>query len=112
MHFMRLTLLSIVITLFLNCASKKSNFFVHNKDTETIDSLFIYVGDKTYLIEDLAPNTSKGIKVLKMGGKKISLQADNEKSMVSSSVEHPPFRGTLRLIITKKRILSESTFSN
>jgi hypothetical protein len=109
---MRLILVSVVITLLLNCSGKKHNFYVHNKDTQAIDSLRILVGDETYLIEYLQPRTTKGIKIYKLGGKQISFQADDGKLMPLSSIQKPPFRGTLRFIITKERILSTRTSSN
>ena len=111
-NFIKLFLLLETLIFISSCTDKKNNFYVHNKDVETIDSLHIYVGNDTYLIEDIQPKRTKGIRIQKMGGKQISLQADKGKNMALSSVVHPPFRGTHRLIITKNRIISESSFSN
>lgn len=104
--------LSVLILFISNCTEKRSNFYVFNEDTETIDSLHIFVGEDTYLIEDLKPKTSEGIKVHELGGQQISLQADNEKPMPVSGVIRPPFIGTQKLTITKNRITSVGVFAN
>ncbi|MEO9886571.1 MAG: hypothetical protein ABJR05_02990 [Balneola sp.] len=95
-----------VLIILLGCTEPKKKFYVHNKDAETIDSLQIYVGDEIYLIESLQPRETKGLKIYKMGGKKVSFQADTGRVMTTTSVLTPPFRGTIKFIITKERIIS------
>ena len=112
MHLMRLVLLSVVITLLLNCSGQKNNFYVHNKDTQAIDSLHISVGDRTYLLEDIQSRKSKSLKIPQLGGHKISLQADTGKVMNLGIRVSPPFRGAIKAIITKERVISSGTYSN
>jgi|TARA_R110001599_G_scaffold84130_1_gene226594 hypothetical protein len=112
MFFKRIFSVFSILFFITACSKPKHNFYVHSKDSETIDSLQIFVGHETYLIEDLQPSKTKSIKVYRLGGNKISLQADTRKTMALSTVLDPSFRGTLKLIITKERILSSGTYTN
>jgi hypothetical protein len=101
-----------LLMILSSCSGKKHNFYVHNKDTQAIDSLHIFVGDKTYLIEDLQSQKSKSLKISQLGGHKLALQADTGKVMNLGIRISPPFRGTIKSIITKERIISSGTYSN
>lgn len=107
-------LLLLLIPFLAMCSTKEPNFFVFNKDEQTIDSLYLHVQDETYLIENLKPNQTKSIHLDKMrGDTRIILETDQETFMsLNSGFLHPQTKGTLKIMITKDRIVSTSTHSN
>lgn len=106
-----LLLLMLVVT---NCAKEQENFFVYNQDTEIIDSLHIYVRDETYLIENLQPKRTQSIYIHNIGGDvKIMLQANHEAPMsLNSGFLDPQANGTLKIMITRNRIVAKTSHPN
>jgi len=107
--FKFIVLLSVFISFFA-CNENRNNFYVHNNDPIPIDSLHFFVEDRTYLVEDLQPGQTKGIKITNIGGSQIVLQADHEKPMqLRGGFLSPQAKGMLRIIITRTQIVSSNT---
>jgi len=106
----KLHVFSSILISFFACNENRSNFFVHNNDSIPIDSLHIFVEDRTYLVEDLQPGQTKGIKITNIGGSQIVLQADHEKPMqLRGGFLSPQAKGVLSIIITRTQIISTNT---
>lgn len=84
---------------------------MYNMDTTPIDSLYIFIGNKTYLIEDIRPKQEKGIMIPKIGGKKIQVQADQEMPLaLGTSLRSHQSRDIIKIRIEKDRIVSSGAY--
>jgi hypothetical protein len=109
--------------VFGACTSEKEpNFFVFNDDYRSIDSLQIFIGQETFLLENIPSKKTKSLHIESNIGPNIVLKIDTLSPLYIktgsllpedfSGTTSTAFRGVIKVSVRKNKIISFSQFNS
>lgn len=105
------------------CTSEKEpNFFVFNDDYISIDSLQIFMGEETYLLENIPSKKTKSLHIESNISRNIVLKIDTLSPLNIktgsplpedfSGITPTAFKGVIKISVRKNKIISFSQFNS
>lgn len=109
----------LLLVAFGACTSEKEpNFFVFNDDYRSIDSLQIFIGQETYLLENIPSKKTKSLHIESIIGPNIVLKIDTLSPLYIkngsllpedlSGITPTTFKGVIKVSVQKNKIISFS----
>ncbi len=110
--------LLLLVALGACTSEKEPNFFVFNDDDRSIDSLQIFIGQETFLLENIPSKKTKSLHIESNIGRNIVLKIDTLSPLYIKNGSYLPedwsgitpttFKGVIKVSIRKNKIISFS----